>query len=204
MNTLTKNRIIEKGDEFRHADGSWLPVPDKSIGLQIMFSNYKEVRRPSETPPSSNGNVVVTPIEQPEQGSQVARQESAKLPIEGSIPSPASTARELPTVVSRKAHSRTPLSDIPMVPVPATSKALEAHPMAVMGECINIPFGSGGPNCIWIGRNGTFNQTAINMVDMGEIIRVVPQGKRGIAKNAVIEFPKSIIPQLADWLLKRQ
>src|ERR1044071_9251104 len=52
MNTLTPNRILQKGDEYRD-NGSWKPVPKEEIGLQVMFSKLKkhELRRPSEAPP---------------------------------------------------------------------------------------------------------------------------------------------------------
>jgi hypothetical protein len=49
MNTLTKNRILQKGDEYRD-NGEWKPVPKENIGLQVMFTPYPECRRPSEKP----------------------------------------------------------------------------------------------------------------------------------------------------------
>jgi hypothetical protein len=58
MNILTKNRILQKGDEYRsNGNGEWKPVPKDNFGLQIEFTDYKEVRRPSEQPfpVSSNG-----------------------------------------------------------------------------------------------------------------------------------------------------
>lgn len=52
MNTLTKNRILQKGDEyFEPKKGKgWTAVPSENFGLQIQFTDYKEVRRPSEQP----------------------------------------------------------------------------------------------------------------------------------------------------------
>jgi hypothetical protein len=93
------------------------------------------------------------------------------------VPSCSGTGVTLPTVVSVKAHT---------MPAPSPS--------------ISIMFPKGAAKCIWIGRNGAFNQTAINMINVGEKIHIVPQGVRGIAKNAVIEFPASIIPQIIKWL----
>jgi hypothetical protein len=72
--------------------------------------------------------------------------------------------------------------------------------MPAPSPSISIMFPKGAAKCIWIGRNGAFNQTAINMINVGEKIHIVPQGVRGIAKNAVIEFPASIIPQIIKWL----
>lgn len=52
MNILTKNRILQKGDQYRNNDpasnGLWHDVPENDYGLQIMFTKYTEVRRPSE------------------------------------------------------------------------------------------------------------------------------------------------------------
>lgn len=57
MNTLTKNRILQKGDEYLDGE-KWKAVPSNDYGLQIMFTKYAEVRRPSESAPehSSLGN----------------------------------------------------------------------------------------------------------------------------------------------------
>lgn len=58
MNTLTKNRILQKGDEyFEPKKGKgWTAVPSENFGLQIQFTDYKEVRRPSEQPFPVTGN----------------------------------------------------------------------------------------------------------------------------------------------------
>jgi hypothetical protein len=48
MTTLTKNRILEKGDQFFNGTG-WVPIPTTDFGLQVAFAKYKEIRRPSET-----------------------------------------------------------------------------------------------------------------------------------------------------------
>jgi hypothetical protein len=50
MTTLTPNRIIEKGDQYLDGE-KWKPVPEIDIGLQIQFTDYAQVRRPSEAPP---------------------------------------------------------------------------------------------------------------------------------------------------------
>lgn len=234
MNTLTKNRILEAGDEYRQ-NGEWKPIPPKDVGLQIMFTTYKEVRRPSEEP-------II-----PKQGSQMVRQESAKLPIEGSIPSPASThmASYLPTVVSKKAHQQctpTPSNDCSGAPESATATTVtpigaiiekpalrEAKLKSSLMKLIEqgapprlpkaspttgkvtipvgarqIMFSSPSPKCEWIGRNGTFTQIGMTFMRVGNLVRLVPQGKRGMARNAQIEFPVSEIPQIVDWLNKQK
>jgi hypothetical protein len=152
VNTLTKNRILEAGDEYRDKDGNWKKVPTTELGLQIMFSPYNEVRRPGEAP--------------------------AQLP-------PAQLAR----------------TQIPA----ATPLPLAEGPREKVAPSTQVRWDK-GPHCIWTGRNGTFKAVAVNlhrlpgnMLD-GDIIRIVPVGKRGAAKNALIEFPVSAIPAIIDWL----
>jgi hypothetical protein len=124
MNTLTKNRILQKGDEYRN-NGEWKSVPKENFGLQIQFTDYKEVRRPSEQP-FQQGSETVTrhahnvetagstpapakPIS-PDSGKSVKAAPVAK--AESDTKSPASShsgagdASYLPTVVSKKAHSQ--------------------------------------------------------------------------------------------------
>jgi hypothetical protein len=58
MNTLTANRILQKGDQYllkatnTEAGAKWTEVPKEEWGLQIMFSKFKgfELRRPTEKP----------------------------------------------------------------------------------------------------------------------------------------------------------
>jgi len=58
MSTLTANRILQKGDQYKNGDG-WKDVPEDQLGLQIMFSKLKkfELRRPSEGAISPNATV---------------------------------------------------------------------------------------------------------------------------------------------------
>jgi hypothetical protein len=72
-----------------------------------------------------------------------------------------------------------------------------------------VPFPDKSPPCYWTGRNGTFKARALNLHKLPHsgtdgMIRVVPQGKRGAAKNAMIEFPVSIIPQVIEFLKEHQ
>jgi hypothetical protein len=72
MNLLTNNRILQSGDEY--SDGvAWHPVPDKDFGLQIQFTKYDKVRRPSEP----DDNITLTPVS-PTETSQVPAAESDK------------------------------------------------------------------------------------------------------------------------------
>ena len=198
MTTLTKNRILEAGDEYRF-NGEWKPVPEKDIGLQIMFTTYAEVRRPTEQPPPKKPYEGDPPWENKptKQGSQMARQESAKLPIEGSIPSPASQhmAEYLPTVISKKAHTNLP--------------KIEGRTVGVEGAEVGTTLSVGWPDehLIWIGRNGTFIQRGLHLQLCklcNDCIAIKPVGKRGIAKNAVIQFPSAMIPKIVDWLNKHK
>jgi hypothetical protein len=62
MSILTSNRILQKGDQYNDG-GAWKPVPEKELGLQIIFSKLKkyQLRRPSEkdfpTAPTAEGNL---------------------------------------------------------------------------------------------------------------------------------------------------
>jgi hypothetical protein len=99
-------------------------VPKENFGLQIQFTDYKEVRRPSEAPQNLRGTPVTakdaptevakspvspTPIS-PDSGKSVKAAPVAK--AESDTKSPASShsgagdASYLPTVVSKKAHSQ--------------------------------------------------------------------------------------------------
>ena len=192
MNTLTKNRILEKGDEYKSPKGNWLPVPDKDVGLQIMFSPYTEVRRPSEAPTASgDGNVTLVPPPAP------------TTTPEPPPPAPLTPLTDdgLPTVISPKAHKKvfpagTPARGIPKKP--------ETIPYRVPYKTLSVKFDKDNPQTIWIGRNGTFNATAIQFecderID-GNVIQIRPVGKRGLAKNALIEFPSGAIEAIVDWL----
>lgn len=218
MNILTPNRILEAGDEYRD-NGTWKPITPEDIGTQVMFSSYKEVRRPKE------------------QGSQVERHQSAKLEIEGSIPSPALQSpdetlarieaeliRERDLTISPNGErslqtaSERPSSD----GAKAKTDALPAaSTVTEKAEKVNVPTptpsGVGTTpsgaisigfdkkhGCRWIGRNGTFYQQGIGFYASPDCIRIVPYGRRGEAKNAMIEFPVEIIPQLIDWLKEHQ
>lgn len=215
MSILTPNRILEKGDEYKD-NGTWKPVPDKDFGMQVMFTKYAAVRRPKEP----DGNITLTPVQQ--QGSQTVRQESAKLPIAGSTPAPASPPplvqpspllkpkplaqtydkakpKVLPTVVSSKAHK--------LAKAEAAKARLLKSVMPTKKDEISIAYPPriGGAVPVWIGRNGTFKATAIRMSMAGDgLIQIRPEGKRGLAKNALIEFPAEIIPQVIDWLIRHE
>jgi hypothetical protein len=199
MNTLSKNRIIEKGDEFRHTDGRWLPVPDGNVGLQIMYSEYKEVRRPSEA------NITLAPptpermAELEREQEQADRKKRAALPAENS---------HLPTVVSKKAHTEPtnnrgfPLHKPPTKPYPADPEA--KSPVSILGGAIiNYTDLSAMPE--WIGRNGTFKATGLDVQrTKNDLIQFRPIGKRGLAKNALIEIPIKDIAALLSALTREK
>lgn len=203
MNTLTKNRILQEGDEYRH-NGTWKPVPEEDYGLQIQFTKYAEVRRPSEKPISPDrGNA--TP----------AKAESDNAPA----PSHSGVGDTLPTVVSKKAHKRDDgdgsaevvrkTAAVGRVPIsretPETVRPTEVpERVASPTRSLKVTWPDSAPPCIWTGRNGTFNTRGVNLHRGMNLIRIVPVGKRGEAKNALIEFPTSSIPEIIDWLLRQQ
>jgi len=119
MNLLSKHRILQEGDEWKTDAGEWKTIPSAEFGLQIMFSKYnnKEIRRPSEP---DSGNVTLTPIS-PKDENVHPKAESDKSPAPShsgagtfTPPKPLSDTYgkakpkpALPTVVSKRAHSRT-------------------------------------------------------------------------------------------------
>ena len=197
MNLLTKNRIIEEGDEWKDNKGNWNPVHVKQIGLQIMFSEYTEVRRPSEEPDKfcapkpiqpTEGNITLEPPPKPLAETMKAKKVAKVADI------PKADADYLPTVVSKKAHSH---RHIVRVVKAKTEEVTRPE------KSLKVRFPGSYPCPQWIGRNGTFNQVAINLSKNGDgIIKIVPEGVRGVAKNAQIEFPVSIIPEITKWLEK--
>jgi hypothetical protein len=288
MNTLTKNRIIQEGDEYKD-NGKWKPVPKDDFGLQVMFSKYTEVRRPSEktTPTDATSTLLTVGRASPEKWNEAqskpispesntvkhdvpsTKAEKEKTPVPtpsgaGGIPLkdiPAQideTARlahavsHLPTVVSKKAHSQerdreiidSIPYDLPMTdeeqaalnrekdremaritpkaapfpflrgtpetvrptevpervasPTPSAPplKNVPAAKVKPVPATVTITYPDKGPDCIWTGRNGTFKCRAIRLENFHDVIRIVPVGKRGTARNAVIEFPASCIEQI--------
>jgi hypothetical protein len=97
------------------------------------------------------------------------------------------TAKDAPTEVAKSPVSPTPSGTSTTLP----SKAVE----------IAWPYDL---DTKWIGRNGTFNNRGLNLHVreelMGSIIQIVPVGKRGTAKNALIEFPTSAVPMVVRYL----
>jgi hypothetical protein len=262
MNTLTSNRIIEKGDEYRD-NGTWRPVPDNDIGLQIAFTKYSEVRRPSET-------LRETPETAKDARTEVAESPVSPTPIslklEGSNPPVAAEGEQvtphrvapvrsesLPTVVSKKAHTR-PTLNLRKLPEgesqfgtseteriekhtkslthPAAPRPIPPLPDAIPPKCGNASTGWIPPktktekatakakmigkmsnhlkikfpkpnDCIWTGRNGSFNGYGLDAMVLEDKIMLFPIGKRGVG-NCTIQFPTSTIPELVDWLLRQQ
>jgi hypothetical protein len=241
MNTLTKNRILQSGDEYSH-NGQWKPVPQADFGLQIMFTKYQQVRRPSEEPSKilpenheqnatrksqcaaigNKGNLNAAPVlAEPNmlhnesigeaKGESLERESITTKPavaqntdsrggvqlpviVKGVPIHPDSVAKikNLPTVVSTKAHT----TPAPYAPKPTTVDSIQ----------IDFP-DPDSPPCDWTGRNGTFKGRAIYLNKLqpitGNVIQISPVGQRGIG-NCLIEFPAAIIPQLTDWLLRHQ
>ena len=223
MNTLTANRILQKGDEYRD-NGTWKPVPANDYGLQIMFTTYKEVRRPTETPFVHGGApaVKVEPEKPAAKAEKVTPVPTAPL---------AQSEKEivdagLPTFVSRKAHSGKPIGfdhkgklvrEKPETSKDATTEVAESPasptlpdplPPAPVGLSApttyqEITFPVGSPHTIWTGRNGTFTARGLNIHHTkGGQVMLIPVGKRGVAKNALIEFPAEVIPDVIDFLTR--
>lgn len=244
MITLTKNRIIEAGDEYRN-NGEWKPVPASIVGLQVMFTTYEEVRRPSATPPPTalhpsvvelmnpaivkRDNIVATkPIspdsEKPEtrplavgnanakrgEGSSAIVPAKAESEQKASVPTHSGTEAmphpDLPTVISAKAHKHI------LTPKELRSVVAKIVGIAIEHEtCIKFPdpHATKRRQTQWIGRNGTFNQTGLTMIHGSAglnkgIIKMIPTGKRGVARNALIEFPVEAIPQIIAFLEKHK
>jgi len=211
MNTLTPNRILQKGDEYRD-NGKWKPIPKQDFGLQIQFTDYKEVRRPNETLRETPETAKDAPTEPKRVASPTpissgsSRTESEKTPV----PTHSGTgdASYLPTVVSRKAHKA---SNLVVIPLPANPPSgVKPHlPMPapivlpVTGKTLNadVTWNSSEPPTRWIGRNGTFNSVGLRLIrNKTGTITIKPVGKRGLAKNAEIEFPINAIPQIIHFL----
>lgn len=227
MNILTPNRIIEAGDEYRNGDG-WKPIPAKDIGLQIRFTPYKEVRRSTESPKPEQGSqtarqgtanpsivgstptpallcncgnrkpgdphdcpvhpmvTVRKPLVTPEEEEQAVRDALAAV-------------AHLPTVISKKAHKKVFPAGVPAKGIP--KKPAMSIVSGSKSEEISIPFTdlSAIPN--WIGRNGTFKQTGIRLrVMKNGLVQIRPEGKRGLAKNALMEIPVADLVQVIKWL----
>ena len=226
MTTLTPNRILQKGDEYRDnghdsKNVQWKPVPKDDFGLQVMFTKYAEVRRPSETPFVHGGApaIKVSPdrdlASTPKEAVPAKAESDTKSPVASH--SATGDASYLPTVVSTKAHknpaqettSRNLAKVTALRETPETSKDASTEvakppvsptpfhtPKTLVPATVTITYPDNGPDCIWTGRNGTFKCRAVRLENFGDVIRIVPVGKRGAARNAVIEFPSSCIEQV--------
>lgn len=216
MNTLTKNRILQKGDEYLTNSGDWKKVPDCDIGMLIQFTQYTEVRRPSEQPftakqckPTAqerrlDGLPYGAPnAPQPKEPISAGGRSPASTIVETPSPAPEplrkatartehvekqdhTGARDLPTVISAKAHKKPERSNPPEPPPP--------------NEFTQIKFEKNGSTPIWRGRNGTFNGLGVTLHNDDQVISLNPVGVRGRSDNCLIQIPKSAIPQVIDWL----
>ena len=235
MNTLTANRILQKGDEYRD-NGTWKPVPANDYGLQIMFTTYKEVRRPTETPFVHGGAPAIKHDESTKPNPVPDKPKVTPVPTAPLAQSEKEIVDAgLPTFVSRKAHSvgkgsgkpigfdhkgklvrekpetskdaTTEVAESPASPTLPDPQPLPPAPVGLSAPTTyqEITFPVGSPHTIWTGRNGTFNSVAVNLhrYKGTDVCAIIPQGKRGVAKNAIIEFPVTAIPQMIDFL-KRQ
>src|SRR5215471_9493764 len=217
MNILTNNRILEAGDEYLTGE-DWKPIPASDIGLQIMFTKYAKVRRPKEPE-------AISPDSEAPSGTEAepAKAESDKIPAPShsgagvifpkakplSETYEAAKPKVLPTVVSRKAHKRSHVGvpfpnvdpdtgNIIMTPVPTSSPRPFPDTMV-------IPYTDLSSKPIWIGRNGTFNATGVQLThSKNGLIQIRPVGVRGLGKNALIEFPDAEIDKVVDFLLRHQ
>ena len=240
-------------------------MPKDDYGLQVMFTKYTEVRRPTETPfvhggaPAIKHDETTFPVPHPDKGGPssdphplpTARNaktsdRAKRTPSANTVQTDAASGGEtnltvkvvdptdsrgtperpvvitklaqsekeieangLPTVVSHKAHKPIRVSDVTRAKEAfAELKRMEreryagitaATPSSFMRE---IKFPAGSPKTIWTGRNGTFNSLGVELQrEAGtDVCSIVPQGKRGTAKNAIIEFPVAAIPQMIDFL----
>jgi hypothetical protein len=215
MNTLTKNRILQKGDEYRD-NGTWKPVADKDFGLQVMFTPYKEVRRPSEKPPK--GLLCEDAEAMTEFHKSISQDECPRhrMQLKKNCPECAAEkaispdSGERPAAKAEKEKTPLPLTgdiDNNYKPAPKTEteKAIEkAKVIGASTGVIKIKFPkSTGKIPHWTGRNGTFNGYGVGMTVFEDYdntsVMMQPIGKRGYG-NCLIEFPTAIIPQMIDWL----
>jgi hypothetical protein len=222
MNTLTKNRIIEKGDEFLDGD-KWKLVPQDDVGLQIEFSKYASVRRPAEKP-FKQISPEATSATRSATGATKAEKVKTPAPTPSGAGETPHATSYLPTVVSRRAHSsgvtvaktgliekiKETLRETPETAKDAPTEVAKspASPTPPIGVTAPSPakvtWPANEPDCQWIGRNGTFKCRGVNIYRHGKgIIKIVPVGKRGVAKNAEIEFPVNAIPQVIEFLKKQ-
>jgi hypothetical protein len=226
MNTLTKNRILQEGDEM-YAGGEWNPIPATEFGLQVEFSKYAKykIRRPSEPESTKQNGAEGTPApapatpEAPNKGAAATAKPDGKPSAPPLVkPRPLSETygkakpkvpKVLPTVVSKRAHDPRSGEKPRVVVRVVLPKARPAPTPTPTGKAIrnetSIPFSDLSAKPDWIGRNGTFKATAIRLAakDNG-LIQIRPEGSRGLAKNALIEFPAADIPKVIDWLLRNQ
>jgi hypothetical protein len=209
MNTLTSNRILQKGDEYRD-NGTWKPVPKNDFGLQIQFTDYKEVRRPAETPfPSPD---------KPESGRETTLEQVNGMNERFGPPD----ASYLPTVVSKKAHglptvderakelaalretpetdndSRTEQAKPPVSPTPLVISASVSGPFRIKFKDITHDHPD---RPIWTGRNGTFTGYGLEVMKVNTNAMLSPIGKRGVG-NCAIQVPLASVPDLINDLQK--
>lgn len=221
MNILTNNRILEAGDEYLTGE-DWKPIPAGDIGLQIMFTKYAKVRRPKEPEAISPDSEAHAPS-----GTEAepAKAESDKIPAPSHSGAgvifpkakPLSETygkakpKELPTVVSKKAHGKQRMTKPALDPAYGESENITLTPVPVITpphpkmHTTVIPYTDLSSKPIWIGRNGTFNATGMTITHTENgLIQIRPSGARGLAKNALIEFPDAEIDKVVDFLLRHQ
>ena len=196
MNTLTKNRILENGDEYL-SGREWKPVPARDWGMQIMFTKYAQVRRPREEPPKEHKCIITQKNDfkgAPANGTATMPTPIAATTAKAASPEPKSSTPTIDRLIDRENITLTP---------PTTTLDVDGTALT-LASAIQIQFSKTSPYCQWIGRNGTYHQVALNMNRKDGVITIKPSGKRGVARNAEIEFPVEILPQLTDWLLQQQ
>jgi hypothetical protein len=216
MNTLTSNRILQKGDEYLDK-GNWKAVPEKDFGIQVMFSKYSQVRRPSEpehkqispAPAVSPSRAAKAELSQVSAGKgEPISPDRAAIPAKAegdSKPGPSRLGpgeRLSPTraLLETVLHSAPPCTlTRPTETEKAITKAKRIG--ATNGDPLNIKF-SPKDKTSWTGRNGTFGGYGLCMNRLGDTIAIEPVGKRGVG-NCLIEFPVACIPQIISWLNKQ-
>jgi hypothetical protein len=224
MTTLTKNRILEKGDQFFNGTG-WVPVPATDLGLQVQFVKYKEIRRPSEAGKDLPAPVLAEPKElSPIRAAKAelsearaggeARESTLQTRttnevVAGSPPRTVADSRGGQTLSKPiSPESEKPPSGAIVTPMaesePKAAPSIHSDGAAGSRLATTICFGETEFPPLWTGRNGTFHGYAIACAPMNpDKIILQPVGKRGVG-NCMIEFPKAIIPQLVDWLLQQE
>jgi hypothetical protein len=222
MSILTKNRILQRGDQF-YDGANWKDVPAKDHGIQILFTKYDKVRRPSEADPTpqTNGKTLAVSRDLTPDYEAVGKTispDSGNRAGSRSVVTPAKAESDSDPALSRSGAGERPLLERLAAkakpepePEPKMRKVAEVHDAEqperpLLPPSVNLSgdliFAKGHKPCQWLGRNGQFDCVGLNMFKGNTgTIWITPFGKRGLGR-CMIEFPESEVPRIIEWLQK--